>query len=734
MKIKHAILNTLCSGLLILPFAVSAADGEVEGEFDIGGWYLSEDSFRFGKYTGLTDEGWEPVLNFNIWSAPEWDSEDTTSWQFQGWRVGLDSMRLKFDYKNQGTRSFSAHYRQIPNNRFGDGMSPFNGIGSGVLSLPSDWVGPANGTTGSFATLQQNLKPVRSSWERQRLDLNFEQVIDRDWSFNIDLRHEEKDGVGTFGGVIGNSGGNPRAVVLPRPIDWETDIMEATFSFANARYQFGFSLYSSWFDNGQKSVTWDNPYGQRSGWADGVGFPDGQGLYSLEPSNEAMQFRAYGGINFDNRSRLSADISFGSMEQDNTLFAYSVNPALNVDVPLPRTAMDAKIDTTFANIRYAAQPTNRVSVLAAYTLDDRDNKTARDEWIYIGGDSQDQKDPEDARINLPYSYEKKKWDLNATWRASRGVRFRGGIESSDITRTYSEVLGSDETRLFASLNLNKWEKTSLSFDYSTSERDIDGYQGNRTFLLSHVPGSQDPDSFENLPALRKFNQTDRERDEFRFRADFFPSPKFNLAFVSSWSDDDYNDIDGLFGLQKSEVSLFSVDAGLYPRDGLSFTAYYTMEEYDSEQSSRSWRSSSPATAEDPENNWFANSEDDVTTWNLAFKYEQPGDSGRGGMTFGIDYTKSEVESDINVFGAANIDASPLPTLVSDMTSWSIFGSYDINERSGLRLSYEKQDLSTRDFTLDNVPIDGPSNVLLLGQSSANYDLSLLMLSYTHRYD
>lgn len=742
MNTNHKFLTILFSSLLILPLSLAAQTGGdssdsdgIESEYEFGLFYLSDDSYRFGKYTGLTEEAYDPNFSFRIQSKPAWDSNETVSWQFQGWRLGQDSRRLAFDYLDQGTMRFTADYREIPNNRFSDGMSPFNGIGTMNLTLPSNWVGPPNGTTSSFATLDENLKPVGSSFDRRRLDLNFDRQVNRQWSFNIDWRHETKDGIRTFGGVIGNSGGNPRAVVLPSPMDFDTDIMEASFNFANSQFQFGFSLYASWFENDQTSVTWDNPYGQRSGWAAGVGFPDGQGLYSLEPSNEAMQFRAYGAVNFDNRSRLSADFSFGSMEQDDPLFNYSVNSSLAVHTPLPRTRMDAKIDTTFANLRYTAQPTNRLSVLASYTLDDRDNKTARDEWIYIGGDSQDQKDSDDARINLPYSYEKKKFDLKATWRAARGVRVKGGIESMDTTRTYSEVLGSDETKAFVGISLRKWEKASVSFDYATSERDIDGYKGNRTFLLSHLPGHYDDDDFENLPGLRKFNQTDRERDEYRFRADFFPSDKANFAISSSWYEDDYNDANNLFGLQQSEVTIWTVDAGFYPREGVTLTAYYTMESYDSEQTSRSWNSRTPGSPDDPNRNWMADSEDEVDTWNIAIRFDGLGETmgSDRNAEWGIDFTHSNVESDIMVTGGSRITATPLPTLVSEMQSWSVFGKFDINDNSAIRLAFEKQELTTRDFALDNVPIDGPSNALLLGNTSPNYDLSLITLSYLLRY-
>ncbi|NND44296.1 MAG: MtrB/PioB family decaheme-associated outer membrane protein [Xanthomonadales bacterium] len=737
MNTKRMVLTSLFSGFLVLPFTGLAQGGDgssdIQAEFELGAWYVSEDSFRFGKYTGLTDEGWEPVLNFKLWSQPAWDADDTTSWKFQGWRLGLDSMRLKFDYRDQGTQGFTADYREIPNNRFSDGVTPFNGIGSGMLSLPANWVAPPNSTTSDFATLDENLKPVISSWDRKRLDLSFDRVINRQWKFSVDARHETKDGLGTFGGVIGNSGGNPRAVILPRPIDWETDIMEVSFDFANSRYQFGAGFYASWFDNAQQSVTWDNPYGLRSGWDESVGFPTGQGRYSLEPENQAMQLRLYGGINFGESSRLSADLSFGSMEQDDMLFDYSVNPELEVHTPLPRTSMDAKIDTTFANLRYSVRPSQRTSLVVTLTRDERDNKTARDEWIYIGGDSQDQKDAEDARINLPYSYEKDKLDVAGTWRVARGIRVKGGFESSDYSRTYSESIDADERRVFAGVNFTQWENASISFDFSSSERDVDFYQGNRTLILSHLPGTIGDDDFENAPALRKFNQTDRDRDEYRFRADFFPTPKFNFAVTGSWFEDDYNDVDGLLGLQESDVETWSFDAGLYPREGISVTAYYTIQNYDSLQTSRSWRGFAPSQALDPANNWSADAEDDVDTWNIAFTFERPGEYSAGATEFGLDYTYSSVNSDI-VVSTVSDGADPLPTLVSKMRSWSVFGVYAINARSALKLAFEKQKLTTRDFALDGIAIDGPSNTLLLGRSAPNYDLSLLMLSYIHRYE
>jgi len=100
---------------------------------------------------------------------------------------------------------------------------------------------------------------------------------------------------------------------------------------------------------------------------------------------------------------------------------------------------------------------------------------------------------------------------------------------------------------------------------------------------------------------------------------------------------------------------------------------------------------------------------------------------------GIDWTHSSVESDIAVTGGSSVNTAPLPLLVSEMTSVSVFATVFINERSSVRFAYEQQDLRTDDFALDDVPVDGPSNVLLLGESAANYDLTLFMMSYSYRY-
>ncbi len=248
-------------------------------------------------------------------------------------------------------------------------------------------------------------------------------------------------------------------------------------------------------------------------------------------------------------------------------------------------------------------------------------------------------------------------------------------------------------------------------------------------IESHLPGTVAEDEWENHPLLRKYFLTDRDRDEIRFRADFFPVTQINAGFAASWVQDDY--AEGYFGLNEAEIQAFTVDFGWYPRESIALVAYYTREDYEASQSSRSF--SDAATAADPARDWFAVTDDQVDTWNLSLSFSDIGaERGWNGFNLGFDYTFSDTTSDIRVT-ATTLATAPLPELRSELRSLSAWASLDVGSRSSIRLAIENSQLETDDFALDNVVPDTLANVLTLGESAANYDLILVTASFTHRF-
>lgn len=742
--VKRLFLAILILPLVCLaqdedPFALEGVEEEaveeqpeIEDSVTVGVYYLDDDAFRYGKYTGLTDDGVEPLIDFRIDERPQWDSGDTSRWRLEGWRLGLDSRRMEFTWRDQGVQAFSAEYRQIPNNRIDDAQTPYRGAGGNTLTLASGWeVAPGSSDTTGFTNLAASLADLEVDTERKRLDLAYKRKLGRSWSFNVDYKHETKDGTRTIGGLFGYTGGNPRSAILPAPVDYSYDNVEAMFSFGTARLQAGFGVYLSFFSNDETALVWQNAFGRQSQWDESVQYPDSQGRLALEPDNSYWQFKGYVGMNFSPTTRLTADLAIGSMEQDEPLLPYTINPELEVHTPVPLANADARIDTTQLNVRFTAQPLRRLGLAVNWNYDDRDNKTPRAVYPYIGGDSQDQRPSEDGRINLPYSYERSKADAVATLRLKGRTRIKGGVEYSDISREFLEVAGADEWSWVGGIRVNPFETTSFSFDIRSSSRDVDAYIDNLPLIESHVPGTVEEDDFENHPLLRKYFLTDRDRDEYRLRVDFYPNPQVNFGLSGSRFDDDYDE--GFFGLSGAEVSAVSFDFGWYPREDVALLAYYTMEEYDASQSSRSFSPFPPTSVDDPDRNWFADTSDDVDTWNVSLTFSDIGaDRGWNGIDIGFDYTLSNVSSVIDVT-ATTLETAPLPELKTDMNSVSAWARFPVGEHASVRMALEASELDTTDFALDGVVPDTLSNVLLLGNSAANYDIFLVSAALTWRF-
>jgi len=486
----------------------------IYNEATVGAYYLDQDSYRYGKYSGLKDEGWYALVDFRLEKRPVWNSGDTVRWRLQGWRLGLESRRLVFDYNEQGKQKVRFDYRQIPNNRFSDGLIPYREEDKGLWNLAPSWeVRPGSSNTQGFTNLEASLVNLKVDTNRRRMDLDYDRKLSSHWSLDVDLKNEVKTGTRTLGSIFGYTGGNPRGVILPAPVDWTTNTAEAMFRYTSGTAQFGFGVYTSFFSNDEKSLTFQNAYGRQSQWADSVEYPGAQGRFALEPDNSYIQFKAYGGISFAQSSQLTADISHGTMKQNDTLFPYSVNPNLIVDEPVPLQSLDAKVKTTMLNIRLTSQLARTLGLRVNYRYNDRNNNTPREVYPYIGADSQDQRPYIEGRINLPYSYTRNDGDAVVTWRLPNAIRLKAGLEYNEIDRDYQEVAHSSEFAWLAGISLRGWSMGSLNFDYRNSNRDISRYNSNVPLVASHIPGVIGPDEWENHPLLRKYFLTDRDRDE-----------------------------------------------------------------------------------------------------------------------------------------------------------------------------------------------------------------------------
>jgi MtrB/PioB family decaheme-associated outer membrane protein len=710
---------------------------EVSSTVEVGLGFLSEDAFRYGRYTGLTDEGVFAVLGFDIFKRGAWDGDDATYWRAQAQNLGLDSREAYFEYGQQGRFAFYLGFDQVPHNQFDTGRTIFTNPGSTSLTLPSNWVGGQN--TAGLTRLTESLRPFDVEHERRRFDIGFDWIPAPKWNLETKYSREEKDGLKTIGLTIGNSGGNPRAVLAPEPVDYLTQTADVALTFARPDYQIRIGYYMSLFDNENSSLRWQNPYTNITGWTS-AGFPTGLGQMHLEPENEFHQVYASGGWSINDSMRLTGDLSYGRATQDDAFLPYTINPVLAASItqPLPRTSLDGKVNNTYAALRFSHRPSSTFYWNANLRYDDRDNQTPHNEYVYIGGDSNTQNTAATSsfrRFNEPKSQEDTSFRLDATWRAIDWLRIAGEASWRTIERPHQEREELDENRYAVSFTNNSSGLVSGGLRLSVSDRDGSEYRGWETFINGYAPGYTntvlpfvDGFPFENLPGMRKFNQADRQRQQAEIFANLALGDSLSLGANVNYSEDDYDDSE--FGLTFSRVNGFNVDLTWAPSEAGSLYGFYSVERYKNDQDGRAFSGGTRATqAFDPNRNWTTRSRDDIDTWGLGANtsfYE-------GKFKLGIDYVLAKTEADVITSTGPALLSAPLPTAVTDLTSASIYGDWAWRKNITVRMRFAYEDYSANDWAIDGVPANQLANVITLGDVSPDYNVWVGSLSFVYRF-
>ncbi|MGR8979502.1 MAG: MtrB/PioB family outer membrane beta-barrel protein [Gammaproteobacteria bacterium] len=71
-------------------------------EIELGGGYNTEDSFKFGQYSGLENRGGFVIGNLHIQLRADYNGNSTDYWKLDGRNLGLSSRSIRGEYGQQG--------------------------------------------------------------------------------------------------------------------------------------------------------------------------------------------------------------------------------------------------------------------------------------------------------------------------------------------------------------------------------------------------------------------------------------------------------------------------------------------------------------------------------------------------------------------------------------------------------------------------------------------------------
>ncbi|MEQ1581602.1 MAG: MtrB/PioB family decaheme-associated outer membrane protein [Steroidobacteraceae bacterium] len=497
--------------------------------FEVGLGGVSDDSFKFGEYNGLEDQGAFLIGSLALHGGGRYNSDDATRWTLTATNLGLSTRKVAAEYGRQGVFRVTLGYDELRRNRSDSYTTPYLGAGSDVLTLPSSWLVPvvprlnananARGLSAAVSTSSALVNGVLTAptpaqlttanallaadlplfaqhdlyTTRSRVEAGISYLAPRQWEIAVNANRMDKTGAKPMGSVTRITGADISSI-LADPIDQTTDQFTVTLAKRTRQDFLQLSYYGSKFTNHIDSLTWTN-------WAN----PASSMTMSSAPSNQAHTLSLNAGHDFTRSTRVVLTGAYGRNTQ-NAVFLTDTGTPL-----VPTTSLDGLVVTQTYNLKLTSRPTNRLNLGLAYKFDERDNRTAVHTFAFY-----DANEPagttainsafsaalglpasrlaSNANVNAsrPYSRRMNQATADATLRLSPGQSLRGAYEWQSLDRwcegSWIACADADNTKentwsLEWRANLLATLQTRLSL--SRSERDVGHY--NEDAFLALVP-------------------------------------------------------------------------------------------------------------------------------------------------------------------------------------------------------------------------------------------------------
>jgi MtrB/PioB family decaheme-associated outer membrane protein len=385
-------------------FSYAQATGAIqttpEKKADLGVGAVSDSSFKFGEYNGLQNSGPFGIGNFDLRGGASYDSKSTFRWQMKGTNLGLENRSLYAEFGKQGKFRFFAGYSELRANRSDTYQIPYLGIGTGNLTLPSNWIFPAVPQRGATSLNFRVFDPVAGSGSyynssgvltapttaqlatgasiraadvpdfqsvylsTKRTKVEAGVIVDASEKLDIPVSYsyEHKSGLKALGAVTSQVSEN--AVILPIPIDFDTSQANAAVNFKVKRFFLSFAYYGSFFKDNVTSMTWQD-----------VADPTKSATMATAPNNQFNQFTFIGAEKFKDNMKLVVLGSYGRGTQNDPFLGPSTAQNGQLAFGLPETSLNGLVVSSMVNAKFTAKPSKKWNMVAAYKFFNRDNQT-----------------------------------------------------------------------------------------------------------------------------------------------------------------------------------------------------------------------------------------------------------------------------------------------------------------------------------------------------------------------
>lgn len=696
---------------------------------EVGIGYNSEDSFKYGEWTGLYQQGAFAIGNFNLKKG--FGNDDRNAITAFGWNLGLPSRQLGLEVGRQGQYSIGAGFDQITRYQYGDMSFVNQGLGTNFL--------PGPGVAVTAANKSGLLRQFDIEQQRNIFTLDGTYTFGGGWEARIDDRHDVTGSDSTK--LFGANFGFGSQWLLPYQQDETIDTIEAIVRYTSPKWQLQASYIWSGYRNDSSSVTWQNPTTVNA-------FPGaGWGRIALAPSNDFNQINVTGAYNFEKNTRVNATFSYGLMTQNEAFLPAAVNPA--IAAPLPQSSLDGKIATTLFDVSLFSRPMSKLTLRAGYKFYDVDNKTSSTVYQY---NTTDGAISGNQPRNVPYSTRENRFKLDADYRIFDRTNLRGfyvyentqynPLGSEARTKTYDNLLGVELRR-----SMSETFTGSIKYSYETRNGSVNNVSP--PYLYKYPFGTAPTNRpagippYDQAPTLRQFHLSDYDKNAVQARGDIGITSALNLNLLYQWSDIKHKGPDcggatdqslapgipsNCLGRTRATGQDFTADLQWTAASDLTAYTFYTYSYYKNEQSGRNWAgnyNNLTNTALD----WGADLKYTDNTFGIGMRWaprEKKYDLGAQYLyTIGTGMTGVSAASGAAASGGV---AGAVPDTKDKVQSLQLFGKYQYSKNVLFRLNYRYDRMTSNDWSWDDIPL---SSTLYTGHQSPDYSAHVIAFSVAY---
>ena len=705
------------------PVIVEAVPSVNEVELGLG--YVKEDAYRFGRYNGLIDQG--PYVIGGV-KAKGYD-DTGMFWRLRGTNLGLDSRYLRLDAGVQGKQQFFIEYDQFVDYENDTATTPFVNPGSTELLLPADY---------DVKNLDNYLLPFDQSTERKRLGVGGKVFFKSRWELSGNVSHETKEGIDWIGTAMGPSIPDnifkwTNGALLPEPVDFETDKLNATLRYNGQATQMEFAYNGSLFYNNNDSLEWTDPLlnpactcklgSEGCPPRNACGVKEARpGRISLEPDNQMHQLSALVTHALSPINRITALASVSHLTQDDAFLPYNADDVVDL---LPQNSPDAEVWLYRGQVKFTSRPTKKLRLSAQYSYDERDNNTDINSYYYhiadgvSGGDVVGHPFP---RSNSPLSFIRNKLNLNANYYINSTYSLQGGYQYLDVERDYTDNVRETtrENTLTGKLKIR-----------ANSEFHVDLYGE-----IGRRNGSEYRTRLNENPKLRVFYMADVEREKTGITINYMPLERLSFSFNTEYWNDDYNESE--IGLRHSNQHSAMFDTSYRFSESVSTHVFYNYEESFINLANENLEAEKGTL-----DVWDGDILDQIHSFGWGLSVTGLDKKWDAGIDWIYTHSRSNtdltgytapVDLDGNITGPFTpIEEQPLPDLKTSLSSLQLWTKYHYSDKISYKLSYWYENYHTEDWSVDNLTNDSVSQYLLLGEERLDYSQHVVGLSVNMKF-